>query len=433
MTDLRTLCTRESPCDVCRDWLPEAWEALDKALKQEQKHKAAAAAKRVHNSMDDSIELHALEEGLQAPPVKKIIDGSTQQQHDSVGKDKTATSSKTSKATDSQPSRSHDKPHDKSSKTVSSSVSVVDRSSRSDGPSGTKGSDRHSSHSDELGHRNHHRGSSRHHESPRACHSPRRHESGERTRPSSSAGRSSSRSKHGVDSMAHPGSTRAVVKATDSRPSSSHHHHHPRATVDHRSLPSPSRATVNHWSLPEQHHHRRHEKDSTDHLGSTHVSRREIDLTTAVPEQPEKRTITVFQSPARPASDDDSAEVTGPAEAADSAGEDSARQAYSAVVADPTEDDDSAGVADPAEDADSAGDAHPAEQEDSAAVDSAGGADSARQKVPAVTTPARSQTPSQQGRDSKFASEDGSSIFPSLPRQINQASLLDFMSMMTLM
>ena len=59
--------------------------------------------------------------------------------------------------------------------------------------------------------------------------------------------------------------------------------------------------------------------------------------------------------------------------------------------------------------------------------------DSAGQKAPAVTTPARSQTPSQQGRDSEFASEDGSLIFPSLPRRINQASLLDFMSMMTLM
>ena len=29
--------------------------------------------------------------------------------------------------------------------------------------------------------------------------------------------------------------------------------------------------------------------------------------------------------------------------------------------------------------------------------------------------------------------EDGSLIFPSFPRQINQASLLDFMSLMTLM
>ena len=143
--------------------------------------------------------------------------------------------------------------------------------------------------------------------------------------------------------------------------------------VDYRSLPSPSRATVDHRSLPEQHHHRCHEKASTDHPGSTHVSRREIVLTTAVPEQPEKRTITVIQSPACPASDDDSADVTGPAEAADSAGDDSARLADSAVVADPTEDDDLASVADPPEDDDLAGDADPTEQEDSAAANSAGG------------------------------------------------------------
>ena len=129
-------------------------------------------------------------------------------------------------------------------------MSVVDRSSRSDGPSGTRGSDRHHSHSDERGHRDHHRGSSRRH-------SPRRHESGERTRPSSSSGRSSSRSKHGVDSTALPGSTRASGKATDVRPSSSHHHHHQRSTFS-------SRATVDHRSLPEQHHHRQHENKAKD-------------------------------------------------------------------------------------------------------------------------------------------------------------------------
>ena len=58
---------------------------------------------------------------------------------------------------------------------------MVDRSSRSDGPSGTRGSDRHRSHNDECGHRDHRRGSERHHKSPRARHSPRCRESGERT------------------------------------------------------------------------------------------------------------------------------------------------------------------------------------------------------------------------------------------------------------
>ena len=88
------------------------------------------------------------------------------------------------RATDDRPSRYHDK---KSTKTVSSSMSVVDRSSWSDGPSGTRGSDRHRSYSDERGHRDHCRGSERRHESPRARHSPRRCESEERTPPSSSS------------------------------------------------------------------------------------------------------------------------------------------------------------------------------------------------------------------------------------------------------
>ena len=92
----------------------------------------------------------------------------------------------------------------------------------SDGPSWTRGSDRHRSHSDERGCRDHHRGSDRCHE-PRARHSPRLQESGERIRPSSSSGRSSS-SKHGVGSTDLSGSTRASGKATDVRPSSTHRH-----------------------------------------------------------------------------------------------------------------------------------------------------------------------------------------------------------------
>ena len=94
---------------------------------------------------------------------------------------------------------------------------------------------------------------------------------------------------------------------------------------------------------------------------------------------------------------------------------DSARQSDSA------EDEDSARVDEPTGDADSA------EEEDSAVVDSTG------QGAPARMTPARSQTPAQQGQNSVMLSEYGSVIFPSLPRWINQASLLDFMSMMTLM
>ena len=109
LNDGLTLCATESLCDVNRYWLPVAWAELDKVLKQKQKRKAASAAKRVHDSMDDFIELHAPEDGLQAPPVKKRDDGSTRPQHDSAGKDKTATLSKMSKGTDSRPSKSHDK------------------------------------------------------------------------------------------------------------------------------------------------------------------------------------------------------------------------------------------------------------------------------------------------------------------------------------
>ena len=158
-----------------------------------------------------------------------------------------------------------------------------------------------------------------------------------------------------------------------------------------------------------------------------------MELTTVVPKPPEKRTITVIQSPARPAADDDSAGVTGlagvtgPAEDEDSVG-----VTGPAGVTSPA-DEDSAGVAQPTEDDDSAGDADPAEREDSPAAHSAGGASPAGQGTPAGTTPARSQTPDQQGQDSVMLSEDGSMFFPSVPRRINQTSLLAFMSMMTLM
>ena len=231
--------------------------------------------------MDDSIKLHAPEDGLQAPPVKRKDDGSNRKKEGSAGKDKSATSSKQS--------------HEKSSKTVSSSVLVVVRPSRSDGPTRTiyRGSDHHRRHSDDCSHKDHHWGLSRRHGSPRAesarHHSPRRHESGERTRPLSSSVRSSSKSRHGADLMDHPRSACVSSKAMESQLS---HHHSSRSTVDHRSLPSQSsRAMVNHRSLPSQHHSRCHDADSTDHPGSTNGSRKEINLTSTVPDQLERRTI----------------------------------------------------------------------------------------------------------------------------------------------
>ena len=157
-------------------------------MKFKQKRKVAAAAKRAHDSMDDFIEIHAPEDELQAPPVKKKADGSTRLKDDSVRKDKSATSSKY--------------PHD-AGKTVSSSVSVVVRPSQSNGPCRARGSDHHCWHSDDHRHQDHHLGSSRRHGSPRAesarCHSPRRHESSEQARSSSTSGHSSSKSRHSAD------------------------------------------------------------------------------------------------------------------------------------------------------------------------------------------------------------------------------------------
>ena len=56
------LCTQDSPCLVCQDWLPEAWTAHAKATAQRNRHKAAVAAKAARKEtemMDDSVELHA--------------------------------------------------------------------------------------------------------------------------------------------------------------------------------------------------------------------------------------------------------------------------------------------------------------------------------------------------------------------------------------
>ena len=235
LNDGLTLCTQDSPCEVCKDWLPEAWQALERATRQKQKCKAAAAAKKSHD-MDYSIEIHAPEDGL--PPIKQREDESSRHK-DLAKRAKTATSSTSmameAKSTD-RPSRSRDK----KSKTVSSSVSVVGRSSRSDGghgPPGTKGSECHRSHSGERGRRDRSHGSERHHDSPRSRHSPRRRESGERARPMSSSGGSSSRSKQ-ADSADLPGSDRASGRVTDVRPSSTHHqHHHPRTSVYHGPCP----------------------------------------------------------------------------------------------------------------------------------------------------------------------------------------------------
>ena len=151
---------------MCEDWLPEAWEALEKAAQQKRKCKAAAAARAAKKTqeMDDSIELHAPEKGIQVPPAKRRDDGSSK----SKNRAESASSSKAMEAKSAdQPSKSHDTSSkateamsaDRPSRSrdkkmsLSSSVSVVG-SSRSDGgpvPSGTNGSEHHKSCSGDRG------------------------------------------------------------------------------------------------------------------------------------------------------------------------------------------------------------------------------------------------------------------------------------------
>ena len=164
---------------------------------------AARAAKK-SQEMDDSIELHAPEEGIQVPPAKRRDDGSSKTKK----KAESASSSKAMEAKSADwPSKSHDssskateaesanrlsRSREKKKKTLSSSVSVVG-SSRSDSgpvPSGTNGSEHHGSRNDDRDRRGH--GSDRRHDSSRSSHSSRRRRSGERSWPMSS-GRVSSR------------------------------------------------------------------------------------------------------------------------------------------------------------------------------------------------------------------------------------------------
>ena len=228
-------------------------------------------------------------------------------------------------------------------------------------------------------------------------------------------------------------SGRASGRATDVRPSSDHHQHH------HRSRSSSSWASADRGS--ESRHQGRRESVDRDKSGSSHVSKRNVELSPVVPQPPERRTVIVIQSPPRPAGRDDSTGVTGPTdstEVADSAGvmgpADSAADHDSAgdgpagdhdsAGDEPAVVDDSAGVADPAQEEDSAGVANSADQQDSAVDDSARNAGPVAQGTPAGMTPVRDVTPDQQG-DTTMVSEASSLLFPSLPRQINQTSLLD--------
>ena len=152
------LCTQDSPCLVCQDWLPEAWKAHAKATAQRNRRKAAAAAKAARKEtemMDDSVELHAPRHAF---PTKRP---------------KSEESSKT-----------------KRSKTVASSSQPKSvASSVSERPS-SHGSGHRRSRTPERKRR--HGESPRHQSSRRDGHSSDRRES-ERDRPSSSGGSSSRR------------------------------------------------------------------------------------------------------------------------------------------------------------------------------------------------------------------------------------------------
>ena len=189
-----TLCTEDSPCEVCKDSLPEAWIAQEKAIEQKRKRKAATAAKAAKKSqegdaMDNSVEIRALEDTLQLRPSKGKSDGPSK-----TKRAKTATGSG-SKATEADSagrlSRSRDQ-----KKTVLQRVrggtAQVQRCFRVQGvrtPLVTWW---------ERSWRSH--GSDRRHDSPRSHHSSRhdsgRRESGERARPMSSGGSSSRRQAH---------------------------------------------------------------------------------------------------------------------------------------------------------------------------------------------------------------------------------------------
>ena len=217
-----------------------------------------------------------------------------------------------------------------------------------------------------------------------------------------------------------------------------HQHHHPRTLVDRRSLSFSSLSSVDRRSLAESRHHHGREKFEAPYL-----SRREIQLSPVVPQTTKKRTITVIPSPPRPVPLANSAGVTSPADSAalaDSAGvtgptgsaePDDALEYESAEALGTMVDDepevvcDSAAVADQAQDDDPAvaDSAHPQKP---AGDDSARGDGSVDQDTPTGTTPVT-------GQDTSMGSDASSLTFPSLPRNISQATLVDFMSMWTLM
>ena len=217
-----------------------------------------------------------------------------------------------------------------------------------------------------------------------------------------------------------------------------HQHHHLRTLVDRRFLSFSSLSSVDRRSLAESRHHHGREKSE-----APYVSRREIQLSPVVPQTTEKRTITVIPSPPRPLPLANSAGVMGPADSAalaDSAGvrgltgsaepDDSLDYESAEALGTMVDDEpevvcDSAAVADQAQDDDPAV-ADSAHSQKPAGDDLARGDRSADQDTPTGTTPVT-------GQDTSMGSDASSLTFPSLPRTISQATLVDFISMWTLM
>ena len=63
---------RDSPCEICSDWLPQAWQAQEIANEQKHRCKAVKGAKKSQEceTMDDSVEIHAPVEVLHLPAMR---------------------------------------------------------------------------------------------------------------------------------------------------------------------------------------------------------------------------------------------------------------------------------------------------------------------------------------------------------------------------
>ena len=251
-----------------------------------------------------------------------------------------------------------------------------------------------------------------------------------------------------------------TTEARASSASSSHgYHHHPKSSGDLRSLsPSSSRASAERKSLPGHQHERR--RESAERSGSSCLQTGSIAV--PVTQAPEKRTVTVISSLVQPdhveeptLEVDNPASVTGPPEVVDGpatdcpasdgtasdglasdglAGDNQASDgpsddgpAYDGSAGDGSARDDEPVIVDgPEEVADPARQPAALQDDDPAGVAGPAPSDPATLGTPAGNTPSAV-------RDSSILTGVSSPLFPSMPTAINQATLIDFMSMWTLL